>query len=464
MMSLPTATLKPDQRWRVLWLIPLTVMLLSVMLLFQSWFKQGLEITITFQQGYGLKLGDPLRYRGINIGEINKVLLIGNDLDKIEVTLKLSPESKAIAKSGSLFWIVRPQIGIGKVAGLDTLLGNNYIKVLPGKGVPRQSFIGIEQAPLYQMAASDGLEIILQAKQKGGLFPGALVKYRQFPVGIVLTVALASDASAIQARILINPEFTALIKDNTVFWQTGGVKVEAGISGFSLQMQSFQDLIHGGISLAVPDNTGNKVKSGQRFALAAQAKKSWLSWAPVIPLNAITLNHKPVMSIATLSWQYKQYGLMTKEAVTQGYALAVEEGWLGLSSLLTAPENAIENSVQLVINQDIVNIDTKSTFDIKLISYQHHQTPWIGKKRRVEIPEDIYVIADSNIMIKQISASRLQVSEGQWRVDNQLFFESNWHGAAVFAVSDHALLGFLQTDDDEDMKIVLFKNKGTDNE
>ena len=47
--------------------------LLAVVLVWQARKPVGTKIVIHFEQGYGLAPGDPLRLRGINVGEVESV-------------------------------------------------------------------------------------------------------------------------------------------------------------------------------------------------------------------------------------------------------------------------------------------------------------------------------------------------------------------------------------------------------
>ena len=465
-MSLPSAKIKPNTVWYSLWLIPMITLILTAITLFQSEFRKGPIISIQLQQGYGLKPGDPLRYRGISIGKVESVALASNLMKHIIVQVRLSHEARNIAHSGSLFWVVRPQVGIQNITGLDTLIGRKYLSVLPGHGVYRNSFIGLENPPIHKMMASDGLEVLLRAKHNGGVSPGSLVKYRQHPVGIVLSVNLSSDASAIQIRILIEPQYTVLIQENTVFWQSGGVNIKGGISGFDLRVGSLQDLFQGGISLAVPEHQAKQAKPGHPFVLYSKPKDEWIQWTPILPLRSTALKTLPNMPIASISWQYKQYGFLTNDSVNQGRVLAFKGGFLGLSSLLQAPNDALPDSTQLSIEQQLVKLHkNKNPMALHFLPAPHKATPWQGILRNTTIPEDVFIVGGSALTVKQISAIRFsqtpvsdktneQQKNAIWQVDPQLKFASDWNGAAVIAISDNAIIGFLSVKEKQ-MSVLL---------
>ena len=53
--------------------------------------SQGKQISIRFDEGHGIKAGDTLRYRGIDVGSVKSVL-IADDLSGIE--------SRSVAATG----------------------------------------------------------------------------------------------------------------------------------------------------------------------------------------------------------------------------------------------------------------------------------------------------------------------------------------------------------------------------
>ena len=119
------------QRSKFWWLTLLCVIVAAVL----TWFSTGTsgpEIVIHFDEGHGIKAGDALRHRGIDVGQVVSVDL-NADLSGIDVRVRLSSAAAGLARDGSRFWIVRPQLSLTAVSGLDTALGAKYIAVDPGE-------------------------------------------------------------------------------------------------------------------------------------------------------------------------------------------------------------------------------------------------------------------------------------------------------------------------------------------
>ena len=146
--AIPKAVLKPNRRFSVVWLVPIAAAVLAVWLGYQAWLSRGLIITVQLSQGYGIKAGVEVRCRGITVGEVRNVEL--DDSNSVIVTASLQAQADRIAKSGSRFWVVRPQLGLEGIAGLETIIGPRYLAVSPGQGGPQRHFVGLSKPPVIE--------------------------------------------------------------------------------------------------------------------------------------------------------------------------------------------------------------------------------------------------------------------------------------------------------------------------
>ena len=122
-------------------------------------------------------------------------------MDRVKVSARLAPSAKALARTGSQFWVVRPQLGLIGTRNLETLVTGSYISVRPGSGSINTSFVALDKPPPLSKP-SNGLNLILTAAQRGSIKEGVKVFYRDIPVGEVFGYELAEDAS--QTLIHIN--------------------------------------------------------------------------------------------------------------------------------------------------------------------------------------------------------------------------------------------------------------------
>lgn len=442
--DLPQAHLVPRRRRSWVWLLPLLALAAALGLVRQSLEQQGLPLEIRFRHGHGLKPGDALRYRGIQVGRVRAVRL-ADGLDGIRVEAELDRSARDLAREGSRFWIARPQIGLEGVTGLDTVVGANYLGVLPGDGEPRRAFTGLEEPPLLELQEPGGLEIVLTAPGKGRLRPGAPVSYREVVIGSLVAVDLARDAAAVEARAYIRPRYRPLIREGLRFWKTGGARLEAGLGGFSVAVDSVQGLLLGGVTLAIPPDPGALVEPGHRFPLAEHPDPDWLAWTPNLSLAADAPAVRPEPLAARLVWDYKNFAYLTREGRREGRALPVAGGFLGPADLLGVPDGALPGSVRLRVGALPLPPPANSrprAPGLAWLPAEHGYAPWT-RARRIDAPEDCLVIAGAGLPDRFLGAETFQAGDGLWPVRAAVLFDAPWHGAAVVAQRDGALVGLL---------------------
>lgn len=267
-------------RW--VWVVPLVSVAVAAWLVYHRIQGIGPEITVTFEDGAALRVGQtPLRYRGVQIGEVSGVKL-SPDEKRALVQIRLKKDAAQIAREGSRFWIVRPRVGWGTFSGLNTVLSGPEIQVIPGKedAPAKRDFAGLEAPPA---ALEGGLHIVLRA-ERPKMRADAPVYYRGVEVGTVQKLDLAPNALSADVQVVIYPRFAALVREGSAFWDVSGVNVKGGIfKGMQVEFESLRSFVTGGIEFATPPGT-RRAKSGAVFFLYDEPKPEWLAWAPKIPV------------------------------------------------------------------------------------------------------------------------------------------------------------------------------------
>lgn len=245
--------------------LALTAMLIVPLGYHYLWSARGIRMLIEFKHGHGLRPGDPLRSRGINIGQVADAHL--STEDGIVVEVKLSRQARSVARAGSRFWVVRPEVGIQGVYGLETLIGPRYLEVEPGAGEERHAFIGEEEPPLGPFDPR-GLKVVLEAERRGSLTRGAPVMVRQVNVGKVTRITLSTDGSKVEIGAYIKPEYRNLVTASTRFRDASGVRVGFNPDrGPYVDIDSLQTILLGGVELVPGEAGGPSVAEGQAFRL-----------------------------------------------------------------------------------------------------------------------------------------------------------------------------------------------------
>lgn len=284
---LPEARLRKTWRtFRVVWVVPLLAVVVAAYVVVDRISEMGPAITIMFKDVNGLKIGQtPIKYRGVPIGEVTAFEL-NEDLQQVRVTARLQRAAAAIAREGSAFWIVRPEVGAASITGLGTVISGPEIGVLPGSGKPRSDFVGLENSPVLR--EDKGLKVVLLSRHLKSLKPTSPVYYRGIEIGAVQQTQLGADATEAQVHVLIKQRYANLVRDGAKFWNVSGVDANIGLfSGVEINIESLPALVAGGIALAVPEGASARpVKDGAIFRLHEKPEKRWLQWAPKIALAA----------------------------------------------------------------------------------------------------------------------------------------------------------------------------------
>jgi paraquat-inducible protein B len=289
-LALPKAKIEKSRLTWVLWLIPIAAAGLCVWFIVRDVVMKGPTITIYFQDVEGLQRQNSfLQYRGVMAGRVTGLTLTP-DKQHAAVQVQLSGSAGVLARQGSIFWIVRPELKLGSISGLRTIVSGNYIAVQPGDGAPTNAFVGVEQPPVEHKGA---LEITLLSPQLGSLQEESPIFYRGIQVGEVLQSRLAGDAREVIIDAIIRGNYAPLVRTNSKFWNAGGIDVHIGLfSGAQISAQSAQTLISGGIEFATPPDFHDAATNGTVFALNEKAEDAWKKWSPAIALP----NPPPVWS------------------------------------------------------------------------------------------------------------------------------------------------------------------------
>ncbi len=250
-----------------IWFLPLLAAIIAGWLVYKNYDGKGIIIEVIFDSAAGLEANKTkVFYRGLPTGVV-KELKIDNDLQRIKALIEMVPQTEKTLTDQAQFWLVKPQVSLSGVRGLETLLSGSYISFQPGeKGIQKRSFEALDQPPPPIKNAS-GLYITLTSDSARSVYQGAKVYFRDIEVGEVLSHALAADGTQVLIETYIEPRFTYLIKENTRFWNASGIKIKADLSKIDIQIGSLASIIAGGIHFSTPDETASPVKNSQILPL-----------------------------------------------------------------------------------------------------------------------------------------------------------------------------------------------------
>ncbi|MGG2399561.1 MlaD family protein [Pseudomonas sp. SH1-B] len=250
--------------------------------------QPGKAIRIRVNDGDGLQPGTLVRYKGLEVGKVESLTLT-DDMQAVMLDVRLTQAATQIAREGSRFWVVKPELSITRAANLGTLVSGQYLEVLPALqgGAQRLEFTALDGPP-NQAAREQGLRLVLSAPRRGSIKPGVVVSYREVPVGKVVDFELGPTSDRVLIHVLIEPRYAPLVRSGSRFWNASGIGVDAGLfKGVKVRTESLEALIEGGIAFATPDNPemGGPAQPGQTFALFDEPQEAWMQWAPKIVLE-----------------------------------------------------------------------------------------------------------------------------------------------------------------------------------
>lgn len=273
-------------RFSFVWVIPLVALGIAGYQVYQHAQEFGPTISIHFRDASGIRPGRTIvQYRGAEIGKVDSVALSA-DHQYAVVKIKLRHQVNSLACEGSAFWIVSPQLGLGNITGLGTIVSGAYIEVSPGDGQPKREFIGVENSP--RLIDPHGRLVILRTDHGGSLRAGVPIYYRGVEVGAVKETMLSADATAVEIHGVIRERYAVLITPESKFWNVTGMDVRVGLfRGAEINVESIKSLLLGGIAFATPERGGNQpARDGMIFQLHDEADKNWLKWSPSVQLPA----------------------------------------------------------------------------------------------------------------------------------------------------------------------------------
>ena len=447
----------------LIWLIPIAALVVSIWIAIDAWSDRGPRIVVEFAEVHGLEAGDAVRCRGVEIGRVEAIdwsaLGAGTEAARsIRVGVTIRADASDLIRSGSRFWIARPEFDYGGVRGLETVVGPRYLALSPGTGaLDRGPFTGLEEAPVEGVNLADGLEIVIESNERRGMRRGGMVTYRGLPAGRIIEVELASDASRVEARVVIDRRHATLVRKATRFYSTSGVSFEFGLDGLRADIDSVESLVSGGIAFATPPNAGDRATSGSRFTLAIRAEDAWLEWQPRIALVGQAFD-APSSVRATLRWKGGIFGASRSRS---GWITRLDDEFVAIpTALLSPPADAGDATLEFagtsVPIDPFVRDSGDPSEDVRILRTESLQGfPDATSATNSDFDDDDPSGSATLLVHRGDDLGPTPVSAGRWRyrngvilIDAAVIFADEEIGAPITNAGTGALLGVLVLDPD----------------
>ncbi|MEI4487252.1 MlaD family protein [Frigidibacter sp. MR17.14] len=261
----------PRRRWWLqispVWLIPIVALVVSLGVALNSYSNRGRLISVRFDNASGIEAGSTvLKYRDVTVGRVEQVGF-SSGLNKVDVQIRIAKDVAPYVDADAQFWVIRPEVSVRGVTGLDTVLSGAYIAGNwdSEQGETQVEFEGLESAPLITGPGRQGLQVTLRMQDGNQLAAGAPVLYHGIEVGSLGTPRLSEDGSVVEVDAIIQEAYANRVTNLTRFWDTSGFEVNVGSSGISLDVRSLASLIEGGVSFDTTISGGTPIEPGQSF-------------------------------------------------------------------------------------------------------------------------------------------------------------------------------------------------------
>jgi len=231
----------------MVWIVPLLALIVGGWLIYQYYAKLGPMITITFKNSGGLEpKQSQVKFRDVKIGTIEKIEIL-HKKEGVKVYARINKDVTPFLNENTKFWIVKPEIDLGKVRGLDALMSGAYIQMYSklGKNEIRK-FKGLEEQPLA-LEEENGKTYKLISNSSYDFSEGTPVYFKQINVGRVKYVKITPDAKNVEIYVFIKEPYCKYININTKFWSLKNFTFNLTDRGLEVQSGSLSQLLLGGI-------------------------------------------------------------------------------------------------------------------------------------------------------------------------------------------------------------------------
>jgi paraquat-inducible protein B len=239
-----------------IWIVPFIALLIAGWLAYQYYSELGPEIRIIFPKNEGLQAGQShIKYKDVPIGTVSKIELQENG-EGVVVVARMDKTATPYLNENSKFWIVKPEVGVSGVSGLDTLISGTYINMYTTKnGDFKESFAGLDHA--YRNIGGGEYLVLNTPRGDSSVKVGTPIYLKNVKVGQVEYVVLALDDASVDVIVFIDKQYVPYIHTDSKFWVRSTLDVGLANGNLDITVAPITDLIQGAIEFST---TGKDIK------------------------------------------------------------------------------------------------------------------------------------------------------------------------------------------------------------
>ena len=230
-----------------IWIVPIIALIIAGWLGYQHFAERGPKIKIIFPQNEGLVAGQSVvKFRNVPIGKVTNIYAEEGTDGVIVVVRMNSKTSKPYLTEHARFWIVKPEVGLSGVSGLDTLLSGTYINVYSKAGgeKPQSKFIGLTQPYRDSM---EGEYFHLSSSSGENVSVGTPIYYKNIKVGQVEYLNLSIDNKSVDVIVFIDKLYVPFVHNDSKFWTKNMVNVNFAKGNLDVSIAPLNYMLQGGI-------------------------------------------------------------------------------------------------------------------------------------------------------------------------------------------------------------------------
>lgn len=249
-----------------IWIVPFAALIIAAWLAYQYYSKLGPEIKIIFPNNEGLQAGQSvIKYRDVTIGKVTRINL-ENDGLQVAVYARMDKTAEPYLNENTKFWIVKPEVGLRGVSGLDTLISGTYINVYAQEGEEyRTVFTGL---PYIYRADKEGEYFHLNAPQGYNIIQGTPIFFKNIKVGEIEYITIALDGHSIDFYAYIEKQYVPYVHTDSKFWIRSILDVDFSSGRLDVNIAPISHLVQGGISFSSSGvDTSKTIPNGYTFYL-----------------------------------------------------------------------------------------------------------------------------------------------------------------------------------------------------
>ncbi|WGE35216.1 MlaD family protein [Actinobacillus genomosp. 1] len=236
------------------------------------------RITLIAKDASKLSKGMDIKYMGLTIGQIES-LELQNAKKQIKATAYIDSQYYAlVAKEGSRFSAISPEITTSGVKNIDAAL-QNYINVDAGNGNRKTQF-SLSDTDTNKTIYANGFPVIVETSDARGIEADAPVLYRGMQVGIVKRLNLSELGDRVMIHLSIESKYQHLVRNNTEFWAASGYTMDVSLQGVSMNSGTMSQLLKGGIEFSTPSGrvVQPQAKPNRHFLLQRKIPQEAPEW------------------------------------------------------------------------------------------------------------------------------------------------------------------------------------------